>query len=567
MQTQFSGSSASSKISFPPTVLEAETCPSCGQEIPAEKLQEISGRIAARERERTQAITAELERKYEEEARVAEAEAAEKLRAQARQSEAREKQIREEMKLQTQTLIRDKVAELDRARQSEVGQLEQKIEAAEQAKRTAEELTTSLESKFAALQRTSSEALEAAEGQARKREEQAREEATRIANAAASAQIEQLRTEQKESEEKLIREVREANAAKQQARERETLLNQQLEDQKRESEAEVQRVKKDAELAAESIRAEANRAAEEKLRGEIEISAQNARESVERARTAETRLEELEKAQTELLEQQLGAQREVLEKAKEDAVNAERAKAFEETQKLSNKVNDLQRALEKKSAEELGEGAEVNIFEALKAEFPDDKITRIAKGAPGADIRHVVVSEGKECGTILYDSKNHNAFRNDHVTKLRTDQIAARAEHAILSTHKFPQGARQLHVQDGVLLANPARVVALAGIVRQHMVHVYLLRLSEVERDQKVSELYNFITSERCTGLMRRIDETAACLLDQQAKEIRWHENNWKKQGESYRAIQKAKTELESEIHSIIGTTTENPDSEEEIPW
>ena len=76
-----------------------------------------------------------------------------------------------------------------------------------------------------------------------------------------------------------------------------------------------------------------------------------------------------------------------MEKAKDDAVNVEKAKAFEETQKLSNKVDELQRALDKKTDEELGEGAEIDLFEALKKEFPDDRIERIAKGSPGADVR------------------------------------------------------------------------------------------------------------------------------------------------------------------------------------
>src|ERR1700739_3327026 len=63
---------------------------------------------------------------------------------------------------------------------------------------------------------------------------------------------------------------------------------------------------------------------------------------------------------------------------------------------------------------------------------------------------HVVMFRGKECGTILYDSKNHNQFRTDHVSKLRADQLSAKADHAILSTHKFPQGTRQLHFQAGL---------------------------------------------------------------------------------------------------------------------
>jgi Uncharacterized protein conserved in bacteria (DUF2130) len=92
----------------------------------------------------------------------------------------------------------------------------------------------------------------------------------------------------------------------------------------------------------------------------------------------------------------------------------------------------------------VGEGAEVDLFEALKKEFPDDDIVRVAKGAAGADIIHKVMHNRKECGTIVYDSKNHLVFRNDHVTKLRSDQLAQRAEHAILSLRKFPATKSQL---------------------------------------------------------------------------------------------------------------------------
>ena len=134
-------------------------------------------------------------------------------------------------------------------------------------------------------------------------------------------------------------------------------------------------------------------------------------------------------------------------------------------------MNELQRALEKKANEELGEGAEIDLFEALKKELPNDRIERVAKGAPGSDILHGVVHNGRECETIIYDSKNHKMFRNEHVTKLLEDQLAAKAEHAILSTHKFPAGTRQLHMQDGVLLANPARVLSVVTLIRRHLLH------------------------------------------------------------------------------------------------
>ncbi len=143
----------------------------------------------------------------------------------------------------------------------------------------------------------------------------------------------------------------------------------------------------------------------------------------------------------------------------------------------------------------MGEGAEVDLFESLKQEFEGDQIERVSKGAAGADIIHDVIHGGKVCSRIVYDAKNRNAWRNEYVTKLREDRIAAGAEHAILSSLKFPADARQLHVQDGVIIANPARVPALVQMLRRHIAQIHTLRLSNIERDSKTDALATCLRS------------------------------------------------------------------------
>jgi hypothetical protein len=209
--------------------------------------------------------------------------------------------------------------------------------------------------------------------------------------------------------------------------------------------------------------------------------------------------------QEQILVKRLQEQAELIQREKQEAVNTVNAKHFEETQRLTGKLEDLARQLERKTANELGEGAEIDLFESLKQEFEGDQIKRVSKGAAGADIIHDVVNGGKTCGRIVYDAKNRNAWRNEYVTKLRQDQIAAEAEHAILSSLKFPADARQLHVQDGVIIANPARVLALVQMLRRHIVQIHTLRLSNVERDSKTDALYEFIRSKRCAQLFARI--------------------------------------------------------------
>jgi hypothetical protein len=333
----------------------------------------------------------------------------------------------------------------------------------------------------------------------------------------------------------------------------------QLDELLKAKEVEVAKVKEDAAAEALRIRQEATEAAEGLVRDKIADKDKAVADAQVKIAEAEGKLSKLSEQHELALNERLGSQREILERAKDAAINAERAKAFEETQGLSNKVNELQRALEKKTNEELGEGAEIELFEALKKEFPNDRIERVAKGAPGADILHGVMYNGRECGTIIYDSKNHKMFRNEHVTKLLEDQLAAKAEHAILSTHKFPAGTRQLHMQDGVLVANPARVVSVVTLIRRHLLQAHTLRLSSAEQESKTAALYAFITSERCTQLLSRIDAQADELLEQQVKERKWHDAAWKKEGELIRSIQKVQAELSNEISCIIGTA---PDEE-----
>jgi hypothetical protein len=145
-----------------------------------------------------------------------------------------------------------------------------------------------------------------------------------------------------------------------------------------------------------------------------------------------------------------------------------------------------------------------------------------------------------------------NAWRNDYVEKLARDQKAARADHAVLAALKFPANANQLHIQDGVIVANPARVVALVQMLRHHVIHVHTLRLGGTDRTKKTAKLYDFITSKRCTQLLGSIDTHADDLLDLQEKEKRAHDSNWKRQGILLRSIQKSRADLSVEIDQII---------------
>ena len=251
---------------------------------------------------------------------------------------------------------------------------------------------------------------------------------------------------------------------------------------------------------------------------------------------------------------ELERQREILNASREKEILQQKADTDKSNYRLTNKLKDLQRQLEQKSNEQLGDGAEVDVFNELKAAFPDDVITRVKKGTAGADIIHEVHIDGRACGKIVYDSKNRNQWRNEFAEKLRKDQLAEKAEYSILATRKFAKDVREMAQQDGVVVINPARVVIVARLLRDFIETLSRTKLSEQDKQGKRDRLYEFLTSQRCTDLFIRVEHVILKLHGIDEKELKQQQSIRKNRGSLLQEVEKTVLgEIQREIHDIIG--------------
>jgi hypothetical protein len=510
------GSSAAtaSPITFP--LSASDRCPTCDQVIPHDHFEEIQTRIQARQQEQVDDLTARLEATHRRDLAVA--------------REQAERDASETLRLEREAANERIEAARSEERRNATTEADQRLAAAVQKER---QENATLQTKLSELGAKESEAEASRQQLQSQLEKQTRAHATQVASLteSAAAREAEIRTQAE-------------HAATQKA-------------QTQIAEFQNTHAESIAEQKARIERAEAEKAAAEAdLHQRLADAGRQKEEAEARAASSAAQLETLNAAHQTELAGRLEEQREAFEQDKAAAINAEKSGAFEESLKWKTKAEDLARALEKKNSEDLGEGAEVDLYDSLRAEFTDDRIERIAKGTAGADISQIVIYNGQECGGLILDSKNHNAWRNEFVSKLAVDKLAAKADVAILCTRKFPEGKRHLHVQDGVIVVDPARAVTVVEIVRQHLIQVHSLRLSKEERAQKTAALYHFITSQPCADLLDRIDNNAEDLLDLQAKEQRAHELTWRKQGELIRSVQKARADLCNHIETIIGTAT-----------
>ncbi len=247
-------------------------------------------------------------------------------------------------------------------------------------------------------------------------------------------------------------------------------------------------------------------------------------------------------------------QRQALDKATKLALLKQQSEFNRERESYHKKTQLLENQLQRKTANELGDSGEIDVFDAVRESFDGScgKTTRIPKGQAGADLLHEVFYKGETCGRIIIDAKNRQAWQNTFITKLRQDQIEAAAEHAILATTVFPAGKREMCIESGVIVISPARVVHIVQLLRQAMITMHVKGLSMKERTGKMSRLYQLITSESYAAKFTEANRLTQDILELEVQEKTAHDNVWKKRGALVKRVHNVLREVETEVGAVI---------------
>lgn len=241
--------------------------------------------------------------------------------------------------------------------------------------------------------------------------------------------------------------------------------------------------------------------------------------------------------------------RQILQKDRDAALLKKEAEFARERVAMEKKIADLSRRV-KKSGSDMGEGAELDLFEELRGAFPDDPISRV-KSQPGIlllDVRY----KGRSSGKIVIDTTPRASWQHAYVVKLRQVQTELAADHAILATPAFPSGKRELFIDSGVIVVAPARVRAMLEVLRKALVAMYVAKLSDAERADKLNRLFRFITS---TGFKRKLAEAsdlAGEALEIDVQEKRAHDTVWKKRGTVLTRIKHVLRDIDTEVSAIV---------------
>src|ERR1019366_6205170 len=119
-------------------------------------------------------------------------------------------------------------------------------------------------------------------------------------------------------------------------------------------------------------------------------------------------------------------------------------------------IIELTRKVQQGSQQVQGEAQEVVLRDLLASAFPTDSIEDVPKGVHGADLVQTVHGrDGRDCGSIVWESKRTRGWSDGWLPKVRDDQREAAAACAVIVTQALPSDIRYFGLKEGVWVCAP----------------------------------------------------------------------------------------------------------------
>ena len=218
-------------------------------------------------------------------------------------------------------------------------------------------------------------------------------------------------------------------------------------------------------------------------------------------------------------------------------------------------IEELKTKLQQGSQQAQGESLELVLEEELKHEFPMDIIEEVKKGQRGADIlQRVVDKKGRECGMMLWESKNAK-WSDTWAPKLREDARQAKAHLSILVVTDPPKGLTTYMHDNGIWICMQKFAVPLAMTLRYGLIRENFVRDIQSGKDEKKEELYRYITSIEFTHRMNAIIEAFGSMQDEVEREKRWFQTKWARQEKQLRKVIDHTQGMHGDLQGVVGKT------------
>jgi hypothetical protein len=245
------------------------------------------------------------------------------------------------------------------------------------------------------------------------------------------------------------------------------------------------------------------------------------------------------------------------ERARVEQEYTKRQRAVDATvQKLQDQNSELSRRVERLSAADRGEYNEEEIYSQLQRAFPDDEIRKTRRGQRGADIfQEVRLRTGSgavRAGTIVYECKDTLTWNNAFIAQLQRAAVENKTPYVVLISRCFPRNQKNLFVKDGVIVVDPGRAVALAGIVRRMVIETHRSGLVTSSQAEKTKALYRYISSTEFNQAFACLATASDRLSNLLGKERSAHHRVWAEREHVYGEVSEKVVQIDARFKMIL---------------
>lgn len=224
--------------------------------------------------------------------------------------------------------------------------------------------------------------------------------------------------------------------------------------------------------------------------------------------------------------------------------------ALEKKEKGDQEIKRLREQMEKGITPQIeGLLEEGNLLAKLKELFPHDHFDHPGKGG---DIIQTVIDQDKPVGKIVYECKKVKSFSQSHVQQAASAREQRQANFAVLVTNAFPAKRQSYFVSNTVFVISPLNVEPVTYVLRQSLVRIALLKLSNAEKMKAVNEVYKYLSGTEYSDKVNGMAFQLITLAGDLKTEIHAHHQNWKKRYTTYKNLYTDVGTIDSRLKALL---------------
>ena len=221
---------------------------------------------------------------------------------------------------------------------------------------------------------------------------------------------------------------------------------------------------------------------------------------------------------------------------------------------LEDSQSGISKAISKtkdQSVEIQGEIAEELLQDHLEQAFPDDSFSPIKKGQRGADIKHIIFTDGGfEAGGILYESKNTKNWSNGWIEKLKSDLNEDGSDIGILVSKAFPAKEKDIlaQIDKRIWICKPGpHVIGLVRALRDGVLRQARQKnLENFKSKASIDQLLEYVTGDFINQI-QTMGQVYQDLNEEMIKEKNAFKTKWNRR-------EKVLDKLQDSLTGVVGS-------------